>query len=229
MAMVYESTGAGGRSRSAAVVMVAIVMAVVGVVVLTPIPALGHGGADEANAVDLVEQALAIVVNSPDAVGEALERVEAALVEVAEEPTKDLDVASLERAAVALEAGDLHGAEDALVASLGIDPHAEAVEPVEAVEESASVSTPDAAPDDSSDVSVAPAEELAPETEGSGDVEQAVETAAEATGAPTHGLTERVDGGFRAPSGTGIAALVVAGVLAVGGFALAHSRTVGER
>jgi len=229
MTMMYGSPGASGRSRSVAAVMVAVVVVVMGVVALAPLPALGHGGADEANAVDLVEQALAIVVNSPDAVGEALERVEAALVEVAEEPTADLDVASLELAAVALVTGDLHGAEDALVAALGIDPHADAVEPVEAVEESTSVSTPEAISDSSPDLSVAPAEELAPGTRGSGDVEQPAETAAVATGAPTHGLTERVDGGFRAPSGTGVVALVLAGVLAVGGFALAHSRTGGER
>jgi hypothetical protein len=40
---------------------------------------LAHGEEGEAEAVDLVEQALAIVVNSPDAMSEAQERIEAAL------------------------------------------------------------------------------------------------------------------------------------------------------
>jgi len=221
-------SGEMGSGRQLSVIaMIAIV--VVGVVALAASPARAHGGADEADAVDLVEQALAIVVNSPGAVGEALERVETALAEEAEEPTGELDIASLEMAAAALETGDLHDAEDALVAALGIDPHADGEEPAEALEESPSDSSPDAAADGSGDPGAAPAEDQAIGTEDSHDEEQPAETAATATGVAAHGLTDRVDGGFRAPSGTDVASLVLAGVLAVGGFSLAYLRRGGTR
>ncbi|GMQ98128.1 MAG: hypothetical protein BMS9Abin17_0634 [Acidimicrobiia bacterium] len=211
----------GSRKRRTVVAMFAVAVALAGAGVLAAPPsALAHGGDDEANAVDLVEQALAIVVNTPDAVGEALERVEAALAEEAEESTGELDIASLELAAVALETGDLHDAEDALVAALGIDPHANEDEPVEAVEE-----VPIVPLDGSADADVVPDSDQTGGTEDSNDVERPAETAAASTSVASHGLTERVDGGFRAPTGTGVAALALAGVLAVGGFALAHSRT----
>ena len=210
----------GSRKRQTVVAMFAVAVALAGAGVLAPPSALAHGGDDEANAVDLVEQALAIVVNTPDAVGEALERVEAALAEEAEESTGELDIASLELAAVALETGDLHDAEDALVAALGIDPHAAEDGPVEAVEEVPIVSL-----DGSADADVVPDSDQTGGREDSNDVERPAETAAASTSVASHGLTERVDGGFRAPTGTGVAALALAGVLAVGGFALAHSRT----
>lgn len=88
-------------------------------------PAQAHGGDDEGDPVNLVEQALAILVNTPAAVGEALERVEEALVEEAEAPSGELDLVALEEARSALEEGRLHDAEDALVAALGQDPHEE--------------------------------------------------------------------------------------------------------
>lgn len=210
----------GSGKRRTAIPIIAVVVAVMGAVVLTPLPALAHGGTDEADAVDLVEQALAIVVNSPDAAGEALERIEAALAEEAGEPTGELDVASLELAVGALETGDLHGAEDALVAALGIDPHAQVDERVEAVEESPSGSTADPA--------AAPTEAPAREIEDSDSEERPAETAGASIDTAFHGLTDRVDGGFRTPSGTDIAALLLAGVLAVGGFALTYSRTGGK-
>lgn len=218
----------GDGKRLTAIPMIAVAVAVIGAFALVAPPALAHGGADESGSVDLVEQALAIVVNSPDAVGEALERVEAALGEEAEEPTGELDIASLELAAAALETGDLHGAEDALVAALGIDPHADEDEPVEAVEEPPSVSAPDATSGGRADADVVPVRDQTSDTEDSDDDVQPTEIAAASTDATSHGLTDRVDGGFRAPSGTGVAALVLAGALAVGGFALAHSRTGGK-
>ncbi len=61
----------GSEKRLAAIPMIAVAVAVIGAIALASSPALAHGGADEAGSVDLVEQALAIVVNSPDAVGEA--------------------------------------------------------------------------------------------------------------------------------------------------------------
>jgi len=218
------SVAMGSRKRWTVVAMFAVAVALAGAGLLAPPSALAHGGDDEANAVDLVEQALAIVVNTPDAVGEALERVEAALAEEAEESTGELDIASLELAAVALETGDLHDAEDALVAALGIDPHADEVDPAGAVEGPSNDSTVDPALEESPDVG----EDPAGEAEGSDGEQQPDEMAATSTEPASHGLTERVDGGFRAPSGTGVAALALAGVLAVGGFALAHSKTGGK-
>ncbi len=217
-------TGSGRRLRGIA--MIAIVVAVTGAIVWATPPALAHGGDEEATAVDLVEQALAIVVNSPDAVGEALERVEAALAEEAENPTGELDIASLELAAEALETGDLHDAEDALVAALGIDPHADENEVAEAAEESPSVSAPDATSAGAEDADMAPAEEP---TRGTEDSEDEEKTAAVATDEARHGPTDRVDGALRTPSGAGVAALVLAGLLGAGGFALAYSRTGGTQ
>jgi len=227
-AQIRSSGGMGSRKRRTAVAMFAVAVALAGAVVLAPPSAFAHGGDEEANAVDLVEQALAIVVNTPDAVGEALERVEAALADEAEKSTGELDIASLELAAAALETGDLHDAEDALVAALGIDPHADEDAPVDAVEEAPTVSTPKPTSDGSADADVVPDSGQSSGTEDSNDVDRPVETAAASTDAASHGLTERVDGGFRAPSGTGVAALVLAGVLAAGGFALAHSKTGGK-
>ncbi|MFV1999290.1 MAG: hypothetical protein ACC654_02895 [Acidimicrobiia bacterium] len=226
IAQSRSSGGMGSRKRRTVVAMFAVAVALAGAVMLAPPSAFAHGGDEEANAVDLVEQALAIVVNTPDAVGEALERVEAALADEAEESTGELDIASLELAAAALETGDLHDAEDALVAALGIDPHAD--EPVDAVEEAPTVSTPKPTSDGSADADVVPDSGQSSGTEDSNDVDRPVETTAASTDAASHGLTERVDGGFRAPSGTGVAALVLAGVLAAGGFALAHSKTGGK-
>ena len=106
----------GSRGRVVAVM-------IAGVLALVASPALADGGSGEADAFNLTEQALAIVVNTPSAAGEALERVEAALAMEAAEPTGEVDVAALELAAVALEASDLHEAEDALIVALGSDPH----------------------------------------------------------------------------------------------------------
>jgi len=237
-AMSFERTMSGTRSgrseanssrkRLSAIAMAAVVAALVGVAALSPSPVSAHGGTDEVSAVDLVEQALAIVVNSPDATGDALERIGAALAEEAEEPTGALDIASLELASISLETGDLHGAEDALVAALGIDPHATGGEPAETGEESTSISIPEAAADTSAGAGVGPDATQSSDTEKPDDVDGPVGTVAALPDAASHGLTDRVDGGFRAPSGTGIAALALAGVFAVGGFALAYSRTGGK-
>jgi len=215
----------GNRKRRTVVSILAVAVTLAGAGVLAAPSALAHGGGDEATAVDLVEQALAIVVNSPDAVDEALKRVETALAEVDHESTGELDVASLELAAVALKAGDLHDAEDALVAALGIDPHGNEDEPVE---EAPSASATNVPPDGSADADVEPGSDQTSGAEDNNNVERPAETAAASTSEVSHGLTERVEGGFRAPTGTGVAALVVAGVFAVGGFALAHSKPGGK-
>ena len=218
----------GSGRRPSGIAMIAVVVTVIGAIAWASPPALGHGSDEEATTVALVEQALAIVVNSPDAVGEALERVEAALAEEDEEPTGELDIASLELAAAALKTGDLHDAEDALVAALGIDPHADADKPAETVEELPSESSADATAEGTADPDVAADRDQTSRTEESDDEERSTETAPGSTDEASHGLTDRVDGGFRAPSGTGVAALALAGLLAVGGFALAHQRTGGK-
>lgn len=231
MKMTYMPAGAGRRRRTAEIAMIAVAVAVIGAVGLAPERVLAHGGGDEASAVDLVEQALAIVVNSPEAVGEALERIEAALAEEAEESSGDLDVVSLESAVAALDAGDLHDAEDALVAALGIDPHADEDEVADPVEETPAGTVPDTPEQDPADAGVATDAadgEEARDTEDLVGEAQPVETAAVSSDTASHGLTERVDGGFRAPSGTGVAALVLAGALGAGGLVLAYSKTGGK-
>jgi len=194
------------------------------------VPALAHGGEDDAAAVELVEQALAIVVNTPAASGEALERVEAALAAEAEEPSGELDITSLQLAAGFLEAGDLHEAEDALVTALGIDPHAGGDDPTEVV--AAPSQEPGAVP--AQEPEAAPAEEPAPvpvEESEAAPAEEASPIGAVQGGdgrgeepptgeAAAHGLTERIDGGFSAPVGTSVVALAAAALLAVGGLAL---------
>jgi hypothetical protein len=180
-------------------------------------PALAHGEEGEAEPVDLVEQALAIVVNSPDAMSEAQEKIEAAL---AADPAdlEGLDLEALERALVAVEAGDAHAAEDALIETLGRDPH-----PEEMVDEPAAVgggTVTTIAPE-----SPEPAEEADPgeETGPAEDVEEAEEDDEGLFTTPVldHGLTERVEGGFRSP---GVAALALAVILAVAGTVLLRRR-----
>jgi hypothetical protein len=186
-----------------------LVLAVVGLVMtLGTTPALAHGGDEEADSVDLVEQALAIVVNTPDEVAEALERVEAALAAEAESPSGELDLVALEEAALALEEGRLHDAEDALIQALGRDPHAEETEPPEPVESVEPGATPAT-------------------TEPT-----ATTTGEEPTEAPTaeeevvteHGLTSRVDGGIVTPGPGELVALGVALVLALGGVTLVRGK-----
>jgi len=92
---------------------------VLAVVAWAAVPALAHGDDGEADPVDLVEQALAIVVNTPEAAAEASERVEDALAAEASEPSGELDVVALEAAAAALEGGELLDAQDALMEALG--------------------------------------------------------------------------------------------------------------
>jgi len=169
-----------------------------------------HGGEGESDPVNLVEQALAIVVNTPDAVGEALERVEDALVEEAEGPTGDLDIAALEEAVLALEESRLHDAEDALVRALGRDPHLEDPEPAnigETAEPAESAPPADVAQPET------PTEPEEPVATSSGDSNTEAEATAE------HGLTSRIEGGFVAPTSSGWAALGVALLLALGGIA----------
>lgn len=184
--------------RLIAIAMIVIAAAVIGATTWTISPAFAHGGeeGEEVDPVNLVEQALAIVINTPAKADEALERVEAALAAEAEEPTGELDIAAVEAAAEALETDDLHEAEDALVAALGSDPHASVDEPVR---ESASKSEGD----------------HTEEGPGNSDV-------------VAHGPTERVDGGFSAPSRTDIAALAAAAALAAGGFAFVYSKKRGN-
>lgn len=140
-------------------------------------PALADGGGGESEPVDMIEQALAIVVNAPGSRGEALERVEAVL---AEDPSElaGLNLEALATAREALERGDDHAAEDSLVQALGQDPHPQ---------------------------------------QGSVEWAGAVEPEDEEPGLLTtpileHGLTERLEAGFRPPNAIAlIAAIVIAG------------------
>ncbi|GMQ85773.1 MAG: hypothetical protein BMS9Abin07_1341 [Acidimicrobiia bacterium] len=212
----------------------ALAAALIGVVMLAAAPALAHGEEDEAGAVELVKQALAIVVNTPAASGEALERVEAALDAEAEEPSGELDIASLKVAADALEAGDLHEAEDALVTALGVDPHAGADDPTEVAAAPPQEPAADPAEVPEAELGGPPAGEEAGEADDGHAEEVAVGQAAEADDghgeeasggeAAAHGLTERVDGGFRAPVGTAAVALAAAALLVAGGLALVFKK-----
>jgi len=213
-----------GRGRR----IFAIAVAVVGVAAWGTAPASAHGDDDEADAVNLVEQALAIVVNTPAAADEALERVEAARAAEAEEPSGELDIASLELAAVALENGDLHEAEDALMGALGSDPHAGADSPVEPAGGPSSDSGAEPAGEPSGAAGAAEAEDPAQDPAAEPLEDLSAEDGLLATGVAAHGLTDRVDGGFRAPSGTDVAALAAAAVLAAGGFALVRRKRGGH-
>ncbi len=174
-------------------------------------PADAHGGDDESDPVNQVEQALAIVVNTPDAAGEALERIEEALADETEEPSGELDLVALEDAVVALKEARLHDAEDALVRALGLDPHLEDPELADREEVAeteepallADVGQPDPPPEPEKAVATSPSD-----------------SNVEAAQPAEHGLTSRVEGGFVAPSSGGWAALGVALLLAVGGIGL---------
>lgn len=176
-------------------------------------PAWAHGDEEgEADTVALVEQALAIVVNTPGAIDEALERVESALAAEAESPTGDLAIASLEEAAAALATGDLHEAEDALISALGADPHEPLDEQGAAVAEQAPAS-----PDESATEStLEPTDESAAQPTALPTDRAELPTAE----APAHGLTDRVAGGFQTPSSGDAVALIAALALAIGGLVL---------
>jgi hypothetical protein len=179
-------------------------------------PALAHGEEGEEEPVDLVEQALAIVVNSPDAMSEAQEKIEAALTA---DPAdlEALDLEALERALVAVEAGDAHAAEDALIEALGRDPHPEEVVEGPAAAGGGTVTTvaPATAPG-----TLEPAEETDPTDEPEEDKDDD-ENGLFSTPSLDHGLTERVEGGFRSPD---VAALALAVILAVAGTVLLRRR-----
>jgi len=173
-------------------------------------PAVAHGGEEEPDPVNQVEQALAIVVNTPDAVGEALERVEEALAEETDEPSGQLDIVALEEAVLALEESRLHDAEDALVRALGRDPHVEDPEPADIGETAEPVES--APPADVAQPET-PTEPEEPVATSPGDSNVETEATAE------HGLTSRIEGGFIAPTSSGWTALGVALLLALGGIA----------
>lgn len=84
-------------------------------------PALGDEVEGDFTPVELTEQALAILVNAPESMGESLERIEVVL---AEDPSElgGLDIEALERAAEAIEADDDPAAENALLEALGLAP-----------------------------------------------------------------------------------------------------------
>jgi len=191
-----------------------VALAVLGLIMSVGVgTALAHGGEDEADPVDLVEQALAIVVNTPDAAAEALERVEAALAAEAANPSGALDIAALEEAATALSNGDLHDAEDALIRALGQDPHAEQPQTPE-VEEPRDQPEPQTGP--------TPAPVPATDVESEEPVSEVPHEEEEAS--PEHGLTSRVEGGFSTPGPGELAALGAALVVALGGIALVRGK-----
>ena len=148
------------------------------VIAFQAIPALADGGGGESEPVDMIEQALAIVVNAPGSRGEALERVEAVLAAEDASELAGLNLEALATARDALERGDDHAAEDSLVKALGQDPHPQ-------------------------EGSVGPAGADEPEDEEPGLL---------TTPILEHGLTERLEAGFRPPNAIAlIAALVIAG------------------
>ena len=207
----------GSRAPAARIVAVVAVLGLVSF--LGAVPALAHGEEGDADPVDLVEQALAIVVNTPEAVGEALERVEAALEAETEEPSGELDVDALTEAAAALEEGRLHDAEDALVQALGRNPHPD--EPgTEAPSTTATPapSVPDETTQSPPDTTGGPAEV------GHDDEGAEPDHDDEATAEPSHGLTSRVEGGFTAPGPAEATALAVAAVLAAAGLFLVRGK-----
>lgn len=106
------------RSKTRAAVLLVASAALVGTAAL---PASAHGEDGEADPVETVRQALAIVINTPGAADEATERIEEVLAVEADEPSGELDVAALEDAADAIEAGRLGPAEQALLAALAAD------------------------------------------------------------------------------------------------------------
>lgn len=185
----------------------------IGVVAFGSTPAAAHGGGDEAAPVDLVEQALAILVNTPDAVGEVIERVEEALVEEGEAPSGDLDLVALEEALSALEDGRSHDAEDALIAALGQDPHDDEPEPADPEAAPPADTDEPAEPDDPATTPDEPVAEE-PSDPAMEEDEQLLD----------HGLTSRVEGGFVGPASSDVVTLVVALVLLGGGLAVLRGR-----
>lgn len=99
----------------------AVVMLAGAMVVVITRPALADEVGGDYTPTELVEQALAILVNAPGSMEESLERIEAVL---AEDPSElnGLDTEALERAATAIEADDDHAAENALLEALGLAP-----------------------------------------------------------------------------------------------------------
>ena len=181
---------------------------------LTGGPALAHGEDGVAEPIELIEQALAIVVNSPGSIGEARERIEDALAAESDE-LEGLDVEALNRALDAIVAGDAHAAEDALVEALGRDPHPE--EPVEP-ERPVEGGTPTTGPQTTT---VPTPEEPVEAVEPGEEMEEGDEGGLFSTPVLDHGLTERVEGGFRSP---GVVGLVLAVILAGAGTLLLRRR-----
>ena len=210
----------GGVCGSAIVALLLVPLMLIGG------PVLAHGEDGEAEPVELVEQALAIVVNTPDSMGEAAEKLEAVL-EADPAGLMDLDVEAVARALAAVEAGDAHAAEDALIEALGQDPHPE--EAVEGPEGTAGATGTTEAPTSETTMTPTTVTTVTPTTApagegGGGEDEDNAEAGLLSTPILDHGLTERLEGGLRSP---GIFTLLLAVILAGAGTYLLRRRVPG--
>lgn len=170
--------------------VVAVVAAAL--IVLVPGAALAHGSEDESPAKDLVEQAIALIRSQP----EQAEAIEDKIHDAIEaEDAEGVDLALLERADRAFDAGRVHEAQDLLEEAIGAKPHRV-------------VASPEAEEPEAAEV---------PEVEEPDAAEEPV-----AESSPV--LHERaLEGGPEAPEGVGDSVLLaLAGVLALSGLAVAR-------
>ena len=94
-------------------------------------PAAAHEGDEGTESFLFVRQAIALIVNTPDAHEAIADKINDAI----EAPdTHGVDVGLVEEAQVALEAEDIHGTRSLLEQSIGAQPHLGSVDPVPAGE-----------------------------------------------------------------------------------------------
>ncbi len=90
-------------------------------------PAGAHGAGESKKAVELVQQAIALIVNKPGDLAAAEEKVNDAL----KAPDKaGVDLPSVEQAKTALESRDAHRGRALLERAIGAKPHLSSVEPL---------------------------------------------------------------------------------------------------
>lgn len=90
------------------------------VVAMNGSAALAHEGEESGKAGDLVRQAIALIVNTPNDIDAITDKVVDAL---EAEDTDGVDLAEVQQARAALEDGDLHRTRALLEASIGAQPH----------------------------------------------------------------------------------------------------------
>lgn len=114
------------RARTSLGTVATIVAALLLVLVGSGSPAGAHGGDESVEASALVQQAIALLVDSPDDAAPAAEKVKDAL---ATSDQEGVDVDLLDQAATALASGDTHGARSLLERSIGAKPHLNDADP----------------------------------------------------------------------------------------------------